>query len=170
MSKKVLSILIFAAVVAGAAFYFVSNDKSSPLKPAMAEKNVTKQEKKPIEENVFEYTKDNLTAECNGDSKMMCAVDFALKCTINPDFEGCRDSRLPKFIFMNDKDVARPTKISFKLHKIKPISADLVEIHTNSSCDAKWFGLCQGRIIYVLVPYGEEWRVKDVYAIEEKKI
>lgn len=170
MLKKFLSILTFAAVVAGAAFYFVSNDKSAPLKPAVVEKDVTKQEKMPIEENVFEYTKNNLASECTGDSKMMCAVDFALKCTINPDFEGCRNSRLPKFIFMNDKDVERPTEIRFKLHKIKPISADLVEIHTDSSCDAKWFGLCQGRIIYVLVPAKETWRVKDIYAIEEKNV
>ena len=54
----------------------------------------------------------------------------------------------------------------FKIHKIKPVAADMVEIHTDSTCNGNWFGLCQGNIIYVLVPNGDSWRVKDIYAIE----
>ena len=98
---------------------------------------------------------------------MACAVEFAVKCSINPDFEGCRQSKLPKFIFMEDPSLGRPTEISFKISKIKPISADLVEIYTESTCNGNWFGLCQGNIIYIVVPTENAWRVKDIYAVEQ---
>ena len=102
----------------------------------------------------------------NKNSAMACAVEFTVKCTLNPAFEGCKTSKLPKFIFMEDESLKRPTEISFKIAKIKPINADLVEIHTDSTCNGNWFGLCNGRVIYVLVPDGNGWRTKDIYAIE----
>ncbi len=121
---------------------------------------------KTFEDKVYLYKAGKLPSSCKLNSPMACAVEFAVKCTLNPDFNGCRDSKLPKFIFMTDEALQRPTEMSFQIVKIKPISADLVEIHTDSTCDGNWFGLCQGRIIYVLTPLGEGWRVKDIYAIE----
>ena len=121
---------------------------------------------KTFDDKVYTYHADNLSAKCKINSSMACAVEFAVKCTLNPDYEGCRDSKLPKFIFMTDEALNRPTEMSFKIVKIKPINQDLIEVHTDSTCNGNWFGLCQGRIIYVLVPMGESWRVKDIYAIE----
>jgi len=117
-------------------------------------------------DKTYTYQADKLSNKCSLDSHMACAVEFAVKCTLNPDYAGCRESKLPKFIFMTDESLKRPTQMSFKIAKIKPIAADLVEIHTDSNCDGNWFGLCQGRIIYVLVPNGDDWRVKDIYALE----
>ena len=71
---------------------------------------------------------------------------------------------------MSDESLKRPTEISYKLHKMKPIAADLIEVHTDSTCNGNWFGLCQGRVIYVLVPDNDSWRVKDIYAIEDRNV
>ena len=127
-------------------------------KPAVAQK--------VYENKMYTYEATNLSEVCALDSPMACAVEFAIKCTLNPDFNGCRDSKLPKFIFMSDESLDRPSVMSFKIAKIKPINDGLVEIHTDSTCNGNWFGLCQGRIIYVMVPSGDTWRVKDIYAIE----
>lgn len=168
MVKKVLSVL-FVVVIAFVAVFYVMQ-KKDVMQTEKVAKNVAQKQKVAIEDMVFNYQKNKLTDTCLGDSKMVCAVDFAVKCTINPDFSGCREARLPRFIFMNDKNLDRPTEISFKLHKIKPISADLVEVHTDSNCNGNWFGLCQGRVIYVLVPENDSWRVKDIYAIENRDV
>lgn len=128
------------------------------------------EQKKTESEEFFSYSKDALTAECKANSKVMCAVDFAVKCTIDPDFEGCKESRLPRYIFMRDESLNRPTEISFTVSKIKPVNAELIEVHTDSVCNGTWFGLCQGRVIYVLVPQEDTWRVKDIYAIENRKM
>jgi len=129
------------------------------LRPSVSAKN--------FEDKLYTYHAENLPKDCLINSEMTCAVDFAVKCTLNPDFEGCRSSKLPKFIFMTDEALQRPTEMSFKIAKIKPIKADLIEIHTDSTCNGNWFGLCQGRIIYVIVPVSQNaWRVKDIYAIE----
>lgn len=117
-------------------------------------------------ETVAVYDVNNLEEGCSLNSEMACAVDFAVKCTLNPQYNGCVSSKLPRFIFMEDQNLERPTEMSFKIVKIKPISADLVEIHTDSDCNGNWFGLCRGRVIYVLVPEGQTWRVKDIYAME----
>ena len=167
MIKKILAVLSLVVVIVAVIYSVLTKDKKESEKVA---EQVAKTPKTAIEDVVFKYEKNSLTTDCNQDSKMLCAVDFATKCTINPDFDGCKESRLPKFIFMNDENLKRPTEISFKVHKIKPISADLVEIHTNSTCNGNWFGLCQGRVIYVVVPDGESWRVKDIYAIEDKNL
>jgi len=121
---------------------------------------------KSFDNVVHSYDAEHLSDKCVLNSAMACAVETAVKCTLNPDFNGCRDAKLPKFIFMTDEALGRPTKMSFKIAKIKPINNELIEIHTDGTCDGNWFGLCNGRIIYVLVPSGDDWRVKDIYAIE----
>ena len=166
--KKIIAGLFLAVVAIATIYCFVGKENDTESKTVSEQ--VVKKNTQAVEDVVFEYKKDSLLNDCTQDSKMLCAVDFATKCTINPDFAGCKESRLPKFIFMNDESLKRPTEISFKVHKIKPISADLVEIHTDSVCNGNWFGLCQGRVIYVVVPDGESWRVKDIYAIESNNI
>ena len=169
MKKKIIAILcLVVAIIAVCTYCFVK--KGDDTQTVKVEEQTVQAPKAAIEDIVFEYKKDSLSSDCNQESKMLCAVEFATKCTIDPDFTGCKESKLPKFIFMNDESLKRPTEISFKVHKIKPISADLVEIHTNSVCNGNWFGLCQGRVIYVVVPDGESWRVKDIYAIESNNI
>lgn len=121
---------------------------------------------KVFDNKVYAYRADNLSERCLSDSPMACAVELAVKCTLSPEFNGCSQAKLPKFIFMTDEALGRPTEMSFKIAKIKPINADVVEIHTDGTCNGNWFGLCNGRIIYVLVPTGNGWRVKDIYAIE----
>lgn len=160
MKKIVLGFFLMLILLFG--LYFVKN-KFYPFTPEKAPAPV-------LEDQVFSYQKDNLSPACPAESAMICALDQAVKCTLNPDFDGCQKAKLPKFIFMEDESLGRPTEMSFKIVKIKPISTDLVEIHTQSTCNGNWFGLCQGYVIYVLVPTqneGEEWRVKDIYAMTE---
>ena len=172
MLKKIFIFLVLVAGACGAFCYLINNQPKEQVQIEV--KKIVPQEveakKVPLEEKQFTYNKGALNADCGEESEMFCAVDFAVKCTIDPEFEGCKDSKLPKFIFMNDTSLERPTEISFKIHKIKPISADLIEMHTDSACDGVWFGLCKGRVIYVLVPDNDSWRVKDIYAIEDKAV
>ncbi|MBE6451481.1 MAG: hypothetical protein E7016_05915 [Alphaproteobacteria bacterium] len=168
MLKKILSGLLVMALIGGAIFYIMQRKNIS--QPDKVSENVAQNQDIAIEDMVFEYKKGKLKTDCKQDSKMLCAVDFAVKCTINPEFEGCKESKLPKFIFMSDESLKRPTEISYKLHKMKPIAADLIEVHTDSTCNGNWFGLCQGRVIYVLVPDNDSWRVKDIYAIEDRNV
>ena len=164
MYKKIfISFILMLAILTG--LYTWKTKTSAPIivsdaKPAIGHKA------QAYENKAYTYSADNLQITCNLNSPMACAVEYAIKCTLNPDFADCRDSKLPKFIFMSDESLKRPTKMSFQIAKIKPINDDVVEIHTDSTCDGNWFGLCQGRIIYVLTPSNGAWRVKDIYAIE----
>ncbi len=162
MLKKIIISVVAVIVILGAA-YWIKN-KYYPINTNQPAHQQTNSQK--FEEQTFTYDLTSLQEKCQLNSEMACAVELAVKCTINPDFNGCKDAKLPNFIFMSDPSLQRPSQISFKISKIKPITADLVEIHTQSTCNGNWFGLCSGNIIYVLVPNGEHWRVKDVYAIE----
>ncbi|MBR2299230.1 MAG: hypothetical protein IJ870_01490 [Alphaproteobacteria bacterium] len=162
MYKKIfVSFILMLAILAS--LYTWKTKTSKPIIMSDKKPSVTT---KTFDDKVFIYQAGDLKKDCDLNSEMACAVEFAVKCTLNPDFDGCRDSKLPKFIFMSDEALQRPSEMSFKITKIKPINSDLVEIHTDSTCNGNWFGLCQGRIIYVLVPSSESWRVKDIYAIE----
>lgn len=100
------------------------------------------------------------------DNEAVCAVDLAVKCTINPSLNFCNKDKLPRFIFMDDEALGRPTKIDYKIVKIHPIDMNTVEIRTKSECDGMWFGLCRGNIIYVVNNSLGEWVVKEIYALE----
>lgn len=161
MWKKILlSLLLIVLILSGLYYFKTKNTAESPVINNVPEQTAS------FEEKAYEYDAANLPESCDLNSEMACAVDFAVKCTLNPDYQGCRGSKLPSFIFMEDENLQRPTQMSFQIAKIKPIAADLIELHTDSTCNGNWFGLCQGRVIYVLVPDGEHWRVKDIYAIE----
>lgn len=120
-----------------------------------------------LPDTVFVFSKDTLTEGCSQNDEQFCAVEKAVKCTINPDLNGCSEANLPKFIFMQDPGLDRPTEIRYKIVNKRVLVNNNVEIHTESSCNGGWFGLCQGTVIYVLSePEGGKWFVKDIYAIE----
>jgi len=116
---------------------------------------------------VYAFSKDTLTADCSVQNEQLCAVENAVKCTINPNLEGCSSYNLPKFIFMQNPELDRPTEMSYKIINKKTLVNDTAEIYTDSVCNGGWFGLCQGTVIYVLTRGdNDRWFVKDIYAIE----
>ena len=122
-------------------------------------------------DTLFTLNKDTLQKGCSVDNVQLCAVEQTIKCTINPDFDNCQEEknkgRIPQFVFITDSGTDRPTEISYKFTDKKNLNNQTVEYYTDSTCNGTWFGLCHGRIIYVLAPDSEGWSVKDVYAIEQ---
>lgn len=122
------------------------------------------------EEEVYKYNLSNISAGCDKGSEIVCAVDLAAKCTVNPDFAECDKTQMPKFMFMSKESLqmddgtsVRPTEMTFQITKIKPIDVNMIEVYTEGTCNGTWFGLCQGKIIYVLSNKTGKWIVKDVY-------
>ncbi len=118
-----------------------------------------------IEDKTFSFDAASLKPGCDEDSEIVCAVNLNAKCTLNPHFSECQKGLVPNFVFMEDESLGRPTRLSYKLQKIKPINAEMIEVHTVGTCDGNWFGLCQGNIIYVMAPRDGRWVVKDIYAL-----
>lgn len=122
-----------------------------------------------IDENVvYTFDLNTLKPGCEIDSEIICAVNNSIKCTINPQFSECETNKdlMPKFIFMQDESLQRPTSQSYKITKLKPREDGTVEIYTQSTCNGNWFGLCNGNIIYVMENSDGRWAVKDLYALE----
>lgn len=164
MIKKLIVILCMLALL-GFSFYLVSKTKDADR--TVVEENVVEVEMPKLPEQLFSFAKDSLDAQCSSNENLFCAVEKAVKCTINPEFEPCRKADLPQFIFMSDPGLDRPTEMSYKIIDKKIINNDTVEIYTDSSCNGNWFGLCQGTIIYVMAKKPENiWYVKDIYAVE----
>ncbi len=115
-------------------------------------------------EKEFVFNATSLTAGCSENSDLVCTINMAIKCSINPKLEDCDAKRLPKFIFMEDESLERPTQVTYKISKLKPLAGGLVEVYTVSHCNASWFGLCEGNIIYVTSPTSGKWTIKDIYA------
>lgn len=163
MLKK---IVVIAAMLLLVGFSFSLMFKTTEKEPAT--NNVPVEAKAKLPDTVFAFSKDSLPENCIEKDEQFCAVENAVKCTINPALEMCKNLNLPKFIFMQDAGLDRPTEISYKLTNKRVLLNDTVEIHTDSSCNGGWFGLCQGTVIYVLAQPEEQngWYVKDIYAIE----
>ena len=119
------------------------------------------------EKIVFNYNQSDLKDGCGVDSAMICAIDKVAKCTINPKHIECDRQLMPSFIFMEDETLQRPTEMSFRAYKLKPLSGGVVEVYTESSCNGAWFGLCNGNVVYVLAPNGEGWKVNDIYSFAQ---
>lgn len=118
------------------------------------------------EDIVYHYDSQNLPQGCDKGSDMVCAIDLQVKCTINPKLQECDAKKLPRFTFMEDESLQRPTQSSFQIVKLKPIDATTVEVYTKSDCNGVWFGLCKGNIVYVLSNAKGSWVVKDLYALQ----
>ncbi len=124
-----------------------------------------------LPETLFTFNKDSLPKDCMIENVQLCAVEQAIKCTIDPNFDKCQEEKnkgkLPQFIFITESGTDRPSEISYKFTDKKILNNQTVEYYTDSTCNGTWFGLCHGRIIYVLAPDSEGWIVKDIYAIEQ---
>ena len=121
-----------------------------------------------LPETLYSFKKEELTSECTSENSQLCAIETAVKCTINPEMDGCKEAKIPQFIFIKDSGIDRPTEISYKLTDKKLLNNQNVEFYTDSTCNGTWFGLCHGRVIYVLAAEGNgSWSVKDIYAIEQ---
>jgi len=121
-----------------------------------------------ISETVYSFDLNTLTSGCEENSEIVCAINTSIKCTINPQFADCAEAKdaMPKFVFMDDDNLQRPTSQSYKITKIKPLPDGNVEVYTQSTCNGNWFGLCNGNIIYIMNNANGKWIVKEIYAIE----
>ena len=119
-------------------------------------------------DTVFSFNAENLTSGCDSSSDMICAINTAIKCTINPEFVDCAKAKstMPDFVFMQDESLQRPTFQSYQIDKITPREDGLIEVRTKSSCNGNWFGLCNGNIIYVMKYADSQWIITDMYAVE----
>mgnify|MGYP007069884706 CR=1 FL=1 len=166
MLKKFIVVCALIALLA-LSFVLFRKTKTAADENVEPQEVVNEVQEAPIPEQVFSFNKDNLPENCTLDDGQFCAVEKAVKCTLNPDFADCAKSDLPKFIFMQDPSVERPTEMNYKIVDRKSIGNNSVEIYTESTCNGNWFGLCQGTIIYVLGQKPENvWYLKDIYAIE----
>ncbi len=128
----------------------------------------TPAETQDFEKRVFDFDAGQIKEGCEVDSEMVCAINLFVKCSINPKTTECLQAKnkLPKFVFMEDESLGRPTKQSYRILKMKAIAGGAFEVYTESQCDGQWFGLCRGTIIYVMQPGQRGWIVNDVYARE----
>lgn len=168
--KKFLAIFLMTAMVAACSENNDSNTDANESNNVSisSQQNYLETPQIDYENQVFEFDAANIDMSCNKDSKMVCALDLALKCTLNPTLDGCNDTQIPQFIFMDDENLGRPTKMTYKIEKLKAINSDTIEVYTQSTCDGNWFCLCQGNVIYVMGMDAEgNWRVKDIYAIAQ---
>ena len=119
-------------------------------------------------DTVFSFDVSNLKTGCDNDSDLVCTINYAVKCTLNPKFDDCekQKDKLPSFIFMEDESLKRPTFQSYKITKMLPREDGAVEVYTQSSCNGNWFGLCNGNIIYVMKNLDSKWYIKDMYTLE----
>lgn len=116
----------------------------------------------------FVYKKGSLKDDCAKDDMVFCAIERAVKCTINPDMEICDKESIPSFVLGKVEDDIRPNEIGFNIVKIKPVEGGRdISVYTKSQCDASWFGLCNGTVIYLLSPSNDAWKVVNIYALEE---
>ena len=108
-----------------------------------------------------------MAAGCRAEDKIFCAIEQVIKCTMAPELEGCDKEYVPGFVLGKAEETPRPRHISFEITKIKPIpgSSD-ISVYTKSDCDAVWFGLCKGTVIYSLTQKDGRWAVTNIYALE----
>lgn len=163
--KKII-VAIGLMILLGFSGYLLHKTRKDVVVVEQQEEIVVQEPKLP--DTLFSFKKDELTGNCSDANAQFCAIEQAVKCTINPDLEGCDKAKLPKFIFLTDSGIDRPSEISYKFTDKKVLNNQNVEFYTDSTCNGTWFGLCHGRVIYVLAPEGNNsWIVKDIYAIEQ---
>ena len=165
MLKKTFTILGFILIFAMAASLIFYMQRKATLSETDTAKNISQSANLDIQHT---YTADTLQAECQSDSDILCAIERTVKCTINPELETCDKDLVPAFVIGKVEDTERPTEISFRITKIKPIpeSTD-ISVYTQSDCNALWFGLCKGIVVYSLSPKNNNWAVTNIFALEE---
>lgn len=161
--RRVVILGAFTGIFALALYsIFVLRGKSTPVleQPVLTEQKV-------ISDSVHSYTAADIKGGCSAEDKIFCAVELAVKCTLTPEIDGCAKESVPAFILGRPDVTERPTEMSFAITKIKPITGSSeIYVYTNSSCNAVWFGLCQGTVVYALSPAANSWTVTNIYALE----
>ena len=164
--KKII-IILGLIVLFGFCWYLLNKTQKEAV--ITDEQEIVAEPKLP--DTLFTFKKDELSEQCSVENIQLCAVEFAVKCTIDPNFAGCQqaksEARLPQFIFITDSGTDRPSEISYKFTDKKILNNQTVEYYTDSTCNGTWFGLCHGRVIYVAAPDSNGWYIKDIYAIEQ---
>jgi len=167
MLKKTFTILGFIIIFALAVsliFYMQNKATMSETQTAVADSISETAEADAI----HTYKAENLPAECQSDSDIFCAIERTVKCTINPELNNCDKKFVPPFVVGKAIDTERPTEISFRITKIKPLpESDNISVYTQSDCNALWFGLCKGTVVYSLTTKNNEWAVTNIFALEE---
>lgn len=119
-------------------------------------------------ETVFSFDVSNLQTGCDNKSELICTINTTIKCILNPHFSECKtfEKQMPSYVFMEDESLIRPTFQSYKITKLVPLNDGSIEVHTQSSCNGNWFGLCNGNIIYVMRNIDSKWIITNMYALE----
>ena len=138
-----------------------NSEKSSSV--AVADNPLPEAESK----NLYTFNPDNIADLCADRHNVLCAVENIVKCTIKPTLPSCAALHLPRFVFMQGDNVDRPTEISYKITKYTMDANKKASVYTQSTCNASWFGICEGNIVYLLNETPEGWAIEDIYSIEE---
>lgn len=164
MIKRVLIVggFVVFSLLCVAGIYVMKGDKNPEIVPIIVENKV-----KMVSDSLHSYKRGELNNKCEADDQIFCAIEKAVKCTLEPELEECDKSSVPSFVLGSVEDDVRPTEISFSITKIKPIPESVdVAVYTKSDCNGSWFGLCSGTVIYSLTPKDGYWAVTNVYALE----
>ncbi len=163
--KKILILCLFTAFFAAALFLVY---KMRGVSAPSIETAVINGEKKITGDAVHTYRAEDVKSGCSAEDGIFCAVERTVKCTLAPELDGCDAGNVPAFVLGKSGEVQRPTEISFSITKLKPVpeSSD-ISVYTNSDCDAVWFGLCKGTVIYSLTQKDGQWAVTNIYALEQ---
>jgi hypothetical protein len=167
MKKKIGIVLLFLLVFAAAlGALFVLNGKKE--QEAAPQQITAAEVPEAVSDSVYTYRVHDVTAGCDAEDKIFCAIEKTVKCTLAPELDGCNKESVPGFVLGKVDEEVRPTEISFSITKMKMLPAqDGISVYTKSDCNAGWFGLCKGTVIYSLVKKGEDWAVNNVYALED---
>ena len=166
MGKRIfiLSLFVGFAVFCLWLVFVMTGTKKTQITPLAVHSGETVE----LSDALHSYSKDNLSEKCENDDYVFCAIEKIVKCTIDPKLSFCDKGSVPSFVLVNTKEDIRPTEIRFFITKMKPVpdSKDIV-VYTKSECNASWFGLCQGTVIYSLTSRNGIWEVNNIYALEE---
>lgn len=165
MKKRIFILGILSIVfIISLAILFILRGKTEPQIETVAPIVQTKE----ISDSTHTYHIGDIKSDCEADDMIFCAVERTVKCTLAPELEGCNKDVVPAFILgKTDENTPRPTEISFTITKIKPIpESHDISVYTKSDCDATWFGLCKGTVIYSLTNKSNQWVVTNIYALE----
>ena len=167
MLRKFLTITGFVIIFLAAATLVLYMQKKMTAEPDV-EIVETVAEESADTDTTHTYTAETLQSECTSDSNIFCAIERTVKCTINPELEICDKNYVPAFVIGKAEDTERPTEISFRITKIKPIpETSDISVYTQSDCNALWFGLCKGTVVYSLTTKNDDWVVTNIFALED---